>query len=88
MTNLILRDRDVIREVPLRKRLINMKKRFSKVMLAILFASVLLIVIMTPLAKAQSQTLSLFPGEGPPNSSVTASLGGFTSGTAVDLVWG
>ena len=56
-----------------------MKKRFSKVMLVILFLSVLtLVVIMTPLVKAQ--TISLSPSQGPVGTLVTVTVSGFAGG--------
>ena len=55
-----------------------MKKRFSKVMLAVLFLSVLTLVVMvTPLVKAQSVSLSASSGAA--GSSVTITATGFTA---------
>ena len=59
-----------------------MKKRFSKVMLVVLFLSVLTLVVMvTPLVKAQGVSLS--PTSGPVGSSVTVTVSGFTAGDTV-----
>jgi len=63
-----------------------MKKRFSKVMLAVLFLSALTLVAMvTPLAKAQSVSLSA--SSGAVGSSVTVTVSGFGAGDTliVDL---
>ena len=57
-----------------------MKKSFSKVMLAVLFLSVLTAVVMvTPPVKAQL-TVSLSPTSGAVGSSVTVTVSGFTAG--------
>jgi hypothetical protein len=62
-----------------------MKKRFSKVMLAVLFLSVLTLVIMiTPLVKAQ--TMSLSPSSGPVGTTVTVRLSGFNTAGDTEIV--
>jgi len=61
-----------------------MKKRFSKVMHAVIFLSVLTsIVIMMPLVKAQ--TLSLSSSQGAVGSTVTLSVSGFAASETVDF---
>jgi len=61
-----------------------MEKRFSKVMLAVLFISVLTLVVMvTPLVKAQ--TLSLSASQGAVGSSLAVTVSGFASDEAVVL---
>ncbi len=64
----------------MQKRLINMKKGFSKVAFALLFLSVLtMVVVMTPAAKAQDQSITLLPTEGPAGTAVQISVYGFTA---------
>jgi len=63
-----------------------MKKRFSKVTLAVLFLSMLTLVVMvTPLVKAQSMSLS--PSSGAAGSSVTVTVSGFAANEAVGITF-
>jgi hypothetical protein len=72
--------------INLQKRLKNMEKKFSKTMLMVLFLSALtLAVIMTPLVKAQ--TTSLSPTSGSAGSTVTATVSGFSASEPVTLQW-
>ena len=64
-----------------------MKKRFSKLMLAVLFLSVLTLVVMvTPLVKAQSVLLN--PSSGAVGSSVTVTVSGFVANEALYVSFG
>ena len=66
-----------------------MEKRFSKVILAVLFLSVLaLVLVNVPFARAQA--LSVSPGSGQVGQglTITASMSGFTPSETVNLVWG
>ena len=63
-----------------------MKKRFSKVMLAVLFLSVLTLVVMvSPLVKAQIGSVSLSPSSGAAGSSVTVTVSGFKPGVTIEV---
>jgi len=63
-----------------------MKKRFSKVVLAALFLCVLTLVVMvTPLAKAQIGSVSLSPSSGAAGSSVTVTVSGFKPGVVLGI---
>jgi hypothetical protein len=68
--------------VHLQKRVTIMKRRFSKVMLAVIFLSVLTLVVMvTPLVKAQNVLLN--PSSGAVGSSVTVTVSGFAANQAL-----
>jgi hypothetical protein len=67
-----------------------MEKRFSKIMLSILFLSLLtLIIVMMPFAKATGD-LSVSPTQGPVGEglTVTATVSGFVQSDSIDFIFG
>jgi hypothetical protein len=64
--------------ISLQKCFVDMKKRFGKAKLALLFLSALLLaIIVAPVAKAAGQSISLDPSEGPSGKVVMAYVHGF-----------
>jgi hypothetical protein len=66
-----------------------MEKSFSKVALALLFLSIFtLVVVMVPVAKAQSASITLTPSEGPPGTQVLVAISNFQNPDTVTIKLG
>ena len=74
----------------MQKRFIYLGKRFSKASFMLFFLSllILLIVLATPIAKAQTQSITLSPSQGPAGTEVIATVNGFPTLYSVNINFG
>ncbi|MGA3290949.1 MAG: zinc ribbon domain-containing protein [Candidatus Bathyarchaeia archaeon] len=73
----------------MQKGFIDIEKSFSKATFVLLFLSILtLAVIITPMAKAQSQSVTVNPSQGPAGSLFVVQISGFTAPNPVSISLG